>query len=535
MAQRAGLLLLALAIASCTAERRSAPPADNVLRIAQVQEPVSLDPLLLNGTVGNEAAALIFSFLIKVDDRGALIPDVATEVPSRANGGISADERRITYHLRRGVRFSDGVELTAQDVLFTQSAVMNPKNLIQSRLGYDAVQSIRAPDRYTVVVTLKKPYAPFLVLFCAPGNVYPIVPKHILERFADVNRIDFSVHPVGSGPYTVSEWRRGDRVVFAANPHYWNGAPKIARIELRFTPDYSAMANRLAGGDVDAVFNTDASVVPQLRAISSVNLTFTPINGQGALIFNTQAEPTNDVRVRRALAMAIDATSMVAKASNGVFTHDRAGSGMFQWAYNPAALRMPSYDPKGAAQLLDAAGWKLDAAGVRRKQGRPLDVLLVSEKGSQTFAIIGNAVEEYARAVGARVTQKEYVVSQFAADARMGGPVYGGKFNIAQYPFLPGEDPDVTDQLACDRVPPSGFNKPRFCDPEMDAALARGVATFDRVKRQAAYDDVQRIFSRKLPMFLTYRIFQISAWPKWLKHQSGAPTTPFWNAGEWSR
>ena len=534
MAARAGLLLLAFALASCAAERQPAP-SGSTLRIAQVQEPVSLDPLLLNGTVGNEAAAFVFSFLLKVDDRGALVPDVATEVPTLANGGISADERRITYHLHRGVRFSDGVELNAQDVVFTQSAVMNPKNLIQSRLGYDQVQSIRAPDRYTVVVTLKKPYAPFLVLFCAPGNVYPIMPKHVLQRYPDVNRIDFSEHPIGSGPYTVSEWRRGDRVVFAANPHYWKGAPKIARIELRFTPDYSAMANRLAGGDVDAVFNTDASVVPQLRAVASVNVTFTPIDGQGALIFNTQAAPTNDVRVRRALAMAIDAKSMVAKASNGVFRNDRAGSGMFQWAYNPAALQMPPYDPKGAARLLDAAGWKLDSSGVRRNGGRPLDVMLVSEKGSQTFAIIGNAVEEYERAIGVRVTQKEYVVTQFAADARMGGPVYGGKFNIAQYPFLPGEDPDVTDQLACDRVPPNGFNKPRFCDPAMDAALARGVATFDRSKRQAAYDDVQRIMSRKLPMFLTYRIVQISAWPKWLKHQSGAPTTAFWNVAAWSR
>lgn len=533
MAQRAGLLLLALLLAACSADRPGLRH-DATLRIAQVQEPVSLDPLLLNGTVGNEASALVFSYLIKVDDRGALVPDVATEVPSRTNGGISADERHITYHLHRGVRFSDGTELTAQDVLFTQQAVMNPKNLVQSRLGYDQVESIRVPGRYTVSVTLKKPYAPFLVLFCAPGNVYPIVPKHVLERYPDVNRIDFSEHPVGSGPYTVAEWRRGDRVVFTANPHYWKGAPKIPRIELRFTPDYNAMANRLAGGDVDAVFNTDASVVPQLRAIPSVNVTFTPIDGQGALIFNTQAAPTNDARVRRALAMAIDAKSMVAKASNGVFSNARAGSGMFQWAYNPAALQMPRYDPKAAAQLLDAAGWKLDASGVRRNGNRSLDVLLVSEKGSQTFSVIGNAVEEYERAIGVRVTQKEYVVTEFAADARMGGPVYGGKFNIAQYPFLPGEDPDVTDQLACNRVPPAGFNKPRFCESAMDAALARGVSTFDRAKRQAAYDDVQRILSAKLPMFLTYRIVQISAWPKWLKHQSGAPTTAFWNVAQWS-
>jgi peptide/nickel transport system substrate-binding protein len=427
------------------------------------------------------------------------------------------------------------MELTSADVLFTHDAVMNPRNLIQSRLGYDQIDSMRAPDKYTVVAHLKRPYAPFLVLFCAPGNVYPIMPKHILAKYPSVNRLDFNAHPIGSGPYTVVEWRRGDRVILASNKSYWKGEPAIHRIELRFTADNNAMANRLASGDVDAVFNTDSSVVPQLRTIQAVNLALTPLNGQGALIFNTQDPVTADPRVRRALAMGIDAKSMVAKASQGVFSNGNPGRGMFQWAYNPAVLQMPSYDPRGAGKLLDAAGWKLGAGGVRQKNGRPLDVLLINEKGSQAFSIIGNSIQEYERAIGVAVTQKEYVVEQFAAPAQMGGPVYGGKFSVAQYPFLPGDDPDVTDQFACNRIPPAGFNKPRFCDPRMDAALARGVASFDHAKRQAAYNDVQRIVSEKLPMYLMYQIIQVSAWPKWLKHASGAPTTPFWNVAAWSR
>lgn len=520
---------------ACTSVQTGSGSASaGMLRIAQLQEPASLDPLLLNGTVGIESASLIYDYLLMIDDRGQTVPGIATEVPTLANGGISADQRHITYHLRHGIKFSDGVELTADDVVFTASAVNNPKNLIQSRLGYDEIASIKARDRYTVDVALKRPYAPFLVLFCAPGNVYPVMPKHILAKFSDINQIDFNSHPIGSGPYTVVEWRRGDRVILQANKLYWRGAPRIARIELRFTPDYNAMVNRLSSGDVDAVFNADPSIAPQLRDINSVNVTYTRIDGQGALIFNMQDPITGDARVRRALSMAIDVAPMVAKASQGVYSATDAGRGLFKWAYNSAVLKMPAYDPAGARELLDRAGWKAGPDGMRSKGGRPLEISFIQEKGSQTYAIIGNAVQQYERAVGADVALKEFVVEKFAAPPSLGGPVYSGKFNIAQYPFLPGLDPDATDQFACNRVPPAGFNKPRFCSKEMDADLARSVSTFDRTQRQVAFNDIQAIVSRQLPMLLIYQIVQVNAFPKWVKHQTFSPAGPFWNVGAWS-
>ena len=537
MRRSTGVLAIILALCSCTSVQTGSfgTRAGDTLRIAQVQEPAALDPLLLNGTVALEYAALIYSYLLKFDDRGELVPDLAIEVPSLANGGVSKDQRHITYHLRHGVKFSDDVELTAQDVVFTNDAVNNPKNLIQSRLGYDQIAAVQAVDRYTVEVTLKKPYAPILALFCAPGNVYPIIPKHVLAKYPDINKIDFNAHPIGSGPFTVIEWRRGDRVILAANEHYWKGKPQIARIEIRFSPDYNALVNRLDAGDVDAGFNIDPAVVPQLRQNTNLNVAYTPLDGLGSLIFNMQDPVMVDVRVRRALSMAIDVPAMVAKASQGIYSAKDAGRGLFKWAYNSKVLKMPPYDPDAARKLLDAAGWKAGPDGIRAKNGRPLEITFILEKGSQTYAIVGNMVEQAERAVGAGVSQKEFVVEQFAAPVSMGGPVYSGKFNIAEYPFLPGLDPDPTDQFACDRVPPAGFNKPRYCSAAMDAALARGVATFDRAGRQAAYDDVQRILSRELPMLMIYQIVQVNAWPKWLKHESGAVSTPFWNVGAWSR
>lgn len=528
-----GLLSVLVLLANCT--RVGNGPAQPALRIAQHQEPSALNPLLLNGTVGMEIGSLVYSYLLKFDAGSHLVPDVALRVPTLENGDIARDGLHITYRMRHGVRFSDGAPLTAQDVIFTWHAVMNPRNLIQSRLGYDQITAINAPDSYTIVLTLKRRYAPILVQFCAPGNDYPIMPEHSLAHYADVNSIDFNQHPIGSGPYRVLDWRRGDRVILGANPTYFGGRPKIGRLELIFTPDLNAIVNRIATGEVDGMVYADASVAPALQALHESVIDRTPIDGVGALIFNTQAAPTNDPRVREALSNAIDVSSLISKASHGVYSNRDAGRGLFMWAYDRGALRMPAYDVAHAKALLDEAGWRVGSNGMREKNGATLDVLLISEKDSPVYSTIASAVQEAARQINVHVSIKEFVVNQFAAPAQLGGPVYGGKFNIAFYPFLPGLDPDVTDQFACNRIPPAGFNKPRYCNPQMDAAIARGIDTFDTAARKAAYRDAQQIFSRDLPMLLLYQSVNINVFPKWLKGERTAVTTPYWNVATWSR
>lgn len=528
-----GLLSVLVLFTDCA--RVAKDPAHPALRIAQRQEPSALNPLLLNGTVGMELGSLVYSYLLKLDAEGRLIPDLALRVPTIQNGDIARDGLHITYHLRRGVRFSDGAPLTARDVIFTWHAVMNPRNLIQSRLGYDQIAAISAPDPSTVTLTLKRRYAPILVQFCAPGNDYPIMPEHILAHYADLNAIDFNQRPIGSGPYRVVDWRRGDRVVLAANATYFGGKPKIERLELVFTPDLNAIVNRIASGEVDGMVYADPSVAPALETLHDSVIDRTPIDGVGALIFNTRAAPTNDLRVREALSSAIDVSSLIFKASHGVYTDRDAGRGLFMWAYDRGSLRMPAYNIAHAKALLNAAGWRVGSRGVREKNGVALDVLLISEKDSPVYSTIASAVQEAARQIDVRVSIKEFVVTQFAAPAALGGPVYGGKFNIAFYPFLPGLDPDVTDQFACNRIPPAGFNKPRYCNPQMDAAIARGIDTFDTGARKVAYHAAQRLLSRDLPMLLLYQTVNINVFPKWLKGEHTAVTTPYWNVATWSR
>lgn len=526
----AALLVL---LSACTSSHPSSP-AQAVFQIAQQREPQSLNPALENGQSSTEWGFLLFSYLVKYDQTGHLIGDVATQVPSLQNGGISRDGMTVTYHLRKGVRFADGAPLTAQDCVWSINAINNPANNVQSRYGYDRIAKALAPNDSTLVLHLKQPFAPLLTLVLAPQG-FPILPRHLLARYPDFNHIAFDQKPVGSGPYVVDRWMHGDRVVMHANPYYFGGKPKIEHLTIRFVPDSQTALNLQQTHEVQGYFNEqDYSQYPQLLALRGYRTAAQPVAGVGAIIFNTQDPLTSDPRVRHALAEAIDIKSLVAKAYRGAVSASGAGRGLFFWAYDPAAYPDVPYDPAHARALLDAAGWRLGSDGVRSKNGTPLDLQMIIQAATPGDQIIGNAVTQYERAIGARVSLKQFNITQFVAPADEGGPVYGGKFNLALYPFVNGDDPDTTDQFACANVPPRGYNKSRICDPGIDSLLREGQRTFDIAKRKALYRQLQSSLYRLLPIELIYSRNEVDVFTDRLRGESVSLDGVWWNVGHWS-
>ncbi len=521
-----GLLLL------CAACSRPAPPADS-LSIAQQWSPRSLNPALENGTSSTEWSMLVFSYLVKFDDSGTLIPDLATEVPTTKNGGISADGKTIVYHIRKGVRFADGTPLTAADCAWSIEAINNPRNLVQSRFAYDDVARAEARDPATLVLHLKRPFPPVIVVVGAPQG-FPILPKHVLAKDPDFNHAPFNRAPFGSGPYKVERWLPGDRVELTANPYYWRGAPGVAALTVRFVSNPQTAMNMLRTHEVQGYFDEqDYANYPLLKQIPGYRVTSTQQNAVGALIFNTTDAITGDARVRRALAEAVDISSAIRKVYRGALqTHD-AGAGLFLWAFDPKAYPDVPYDPAAARQLLSDAGWQPGADGVRRKNGKPLDVLLILQAATPGDASLANLIVQYERAVGARVTLKEFNITQFVAPANENGPVYGGKFQMALYSFENGDDPDTTDQFACANVPPGGYNKSRFCDAKADALLARGLSTYDRNERKVIYSQLERELFERMPIALLYRRAQVNTFPDRLEGQTTSLSGAFWNVAAW--
>jgi peptide/nickel transport system substrate-binding protein len=531
--KHAVVLVLLMALAACTRSGEVAH-GTGALVIAQQREPMSLNPALENGTSSTEWGLLLFQYLVKFDDRGQLIGDAATAVPTLQNGGVSKDGLTIAYHLRPNLRFADGTALTARDCVWSIEAILNPANNVQTRYGYDRIATAQAPNDTTLVLHLKERFAPLITLVLAPQG-FPILPEHVLARYPNFNHLPFNEQPIGSGPYVVTRWDHGDRVLLHANPYYWQGRPSIAQMDIRFVPDPNTAINLLQTHKIDGLFSDeDPSNYPVLHSLSGIYVANEPIDGVGAIIFNTQDPLTSDPRVRHALAEAIDIGSLVRRAYRGALTSIDAGRGLFIWAYDPHAYPDIPYDPGDAAKLLDAAGWRLGLDGLRHRNGRTLDLLLILQARTPGDQIASNVIAFYEHRIGVRVSLKQFNETQFVAPGSLGGPVYGGKFNMALYSFVNGDDPDTTDQFACSHVPPNGYNKSRVCDPRVDVLLNAGRQTYDIGARKAIYAKLQQLLYAQLPIALLYQERQVSAFTTRLRDQTTSLSGTFWNVGRWT-
>jgi len=445
------------------------------------------------------------AYLFIADDKMNIVPELATEIPTQANGGISRDGLTITYHLRHGVTWHDGAPFSADDVVFTWHAIMNPKNNVITRLGYDKIASMTAVDPYTVRVTLKEPFAPAVASFFGPGEVpYIILPKHILGDLPDINRAPYNIKPVGTGPFIVDSYDSETGVMLSANPHYWRGRPKLRGIDFRIIPNSNTTLVMLRSNELDVAVVSD-SHAHELSQDPGIVIVGEPAPQNAFLSINTQRPPFDDVRVRRAIAMAVDRTFFVHAFQYDVGSVANGDEPPFYWAYNPA-VRMPAYDPARARQLLEEAGWHLDpSTGDRVKNGKRLSLVFtyISERDpdSRFSAIFQNTLRD----IGVAVDIKTYPYNVFYNPKSEGGILDGGKFDVASSGWVLGADPDEATLWMCDQYPPQGFNWSFFCDPRIDALERIALTTYDQQKRKQAYWKIQELLAQDVPaIFLSW-------------------------------
>ena len=217
-----------------------------VLRIGVRYPPDNLNTLLGQQQIDAEMSAFWAGYLFDFDDRNELVPDLASVVPTLGNGGISKDGKTITYHLRHGVTWQDGKPFTADDVVFTYRAVMDPNNPVPSRVGYELIDSVSKTDDYTVVVHLRRPYAPFVVTFLAMPATYPycVLPEHVFGGSTNIAHSSYNTLPIGTGPFRVSRYEQGSEVDLAARPLLaWAAGSQRRTVANRRQRQYAAHAH----------------------------------------------------------------------------------------------------------------------------------------------------------------------------------------------------------------------------------------------------------------------------------------------------
>ncbi len=530
--RRLAAVLVAAAFAACNPAGSGAPKADR-LTVAQPQEPDSLNPLFLTGAATATIVPMLYSYLLTLDEHDRLQPDVASEVPTRANGGVSGDGKTIVYHLRRGVKWQDGFPLTAADVVFTFGAIVNPRNNVVSRSGYDRVAGVEAIDPLTVRVRMRAPYAPILSTFLAPNQNYGILPAHLLADKPDLNQAAYNRDPIGSGPYRVAEWVRGDHLRLVRNASYYAGPPAIGEIELKFVPDSNTILNQLKTGELDVALVADPNHLAEYGTIAGERVVRAPLAGIGDLFFNLRDPDLADVRVRRALLESLDLPRIVRDATKGAQVYAGAGRGLFSWGYDPS-IRLPAYDPPDAAASLDATGWRRGPGGSRDKGGRPLALQFAFVSGNATASSLGLLMQQQLRAAGVELALRSYNPTQFRAPAGQGGPLYGGKFQLAFLEIYTPADPDTSWYFGCSEVAPNGFNTSRYCDPATDRAAEAGTMTYDPALRRHYASLVQRRVAAALPSIPLWQQNAVYVVPVSLRNFRPAAESPVWNVGRWT-
>jgi peptide/nickel transport system substrate-binding protein len=530
--------LAVLAAFLCACSRVGAPDTagrhpwttPHVLRMVELAQPDNLNPYLSQMDVSYDVTSLVYSYLIVADGRGRLIGDLATTVPTLGNGGISPDGLTYVYHLRRGVRWQDGAPFTARDVIASWRAVVAPAHLTLYRQGYDRIASIDAPDPYTVRVHLRERYPPFVTQFFAPlqEGGKPVLPAHVLAR-TDFNRGLLSQQMIGTGPFRLVRFDRGDEMVFVRNGAYFRGRPKLSKIVLRFVPDAQTMLTLARTHATDLIVTPVADLMEQYRALDGFKTRLVPWNQQGLIVVNGGHPGLGDPVVREAISRAVDRPRDLADVTHGVDVepHDAVAA----TAVGYVRRVPPPYDPALAVRLLQRDGWKRGRDGVREKNGVRLEYTVATIAGYSTFVELAVVMQQQLAAVGIRLHVKTYANNQIFD---FSGPLDTYAYDLAIYGSALSWDPDSHVYFACNQWFPKGQNFYRYCDRAYDALEAAGLRTDDPRARAAIYRQADAILwttDAYIPLFDRRRILVYNSD---LRNYDPNPTsTPWWNAWQW--
>jgi peptide/nickel transport system substrate-binding protein len=510
------------------------PPTPGVLRIGSYEDLDSLNPLLSDELFVEGVCQFIYSGLIDFDDHGLPIPDVALEVPTRRNGLIAPDGKTITYHVRRGVTFSDGVPLTSADVRYTFDQIMNPRNNLPYRTQYDDVASLQTPDPYTVVVHLKEPSAPFVSTFMHNGVVGSILPKHLLASVADFNHAAFNIHPIGSGPFVVKSWQPGALLDLTANPRYWRGPPRLREIQYEIVPNQNTLLTLVRSGGIDLYFLAPETQAAALAAAAGFRVTAVPNMNYEHIAFYCKRPPFDDVRVRQAMAYAIDWRRLQHNAYRGIDQPGMTDTSPLSWAYDPTVHDYP-HDLARARALLDEAGWRMASNGVREKNGQPFSVTIASVTGVTTRLDVEQLVQADLRDVGVDVQVRNYPANLLFSTQAAGGVLANGRFDMALYGWsytIP--DPDDTATIGPDALPPIGANYSRYVDRELGNWQRAARESYDPSVRKSNYIKIQRRIHDAVPFYTIVWRANVNAVSDHMLNFKPAPAiSDFWNSYEW--
>ncbi len=461
---------ITLVMVSCLLACSSKPDPNTLVMLIE-SSPTNLDPRVGVDAQSERIDNLIFDDLLSRGDNLDVAPGLAErwEIP---------DPLTYIFHLHHGVKFHDGSSLTSRDVKWTLDSLIAGKIRSAKAAAYRFVDRIDVPDDFTVVFHMKEPDA--ALLWNLSDGAMGIVPFGSGE--------EISRTPIGSGPFRFVSAEIDKEVVVARNDDYWGERPKLSRVRFAIVPDATTQALELRKGSGDVIINGSfpPDTVLTLRREPSLAVESAPGTRLAYLGFNVRDPILKDVRVRQAIAYALDRRPMIDYLWRGEAQPARSVLPPQSWAYND---NVPTYDhdPIKARQLLDAAGYP-EVDGVR------FHITMKTSTDENTRLMVA-VMQQQLREVGIALDIRSFEFGTFFSD------VTHGAFQLYGLRWIGGnEDPDIFSLcFSSSRFPPNGANRGYYSNPKVDALIDEARREVDQAKRKSAYAELQSMLAEELP------------------------------------
>lgn len=474
------------------------PPATPTGRIVVgiSQEPTVFNPLMPHIEVDDGVAFSVFDALFRISPDGVIVPNLATEVPSPANGGISEDGLTWRVNLRDDVRWHDGTPFTAEDVKYTLELIVDPNFRAWRTSGHSLVRDVTVVSPTEITWRMERAFAPYMSFLTETF----ILPRHILSAEANVNEAAFNQAPVGTGAFRWGQRQAGDHVELVANPDYHGEGPYVERLVFKYIPDQTVLYTQFRSGDIDLV--GQAYITPdnyeEARSLPGRVVTLVPRSSVETIYLNQALPVFQDKAVREALYLAIDKQSIIDILYYGAPLETETFMPQTSWYYN-GELPRHEFDLARAGTILDEAGWARGADGIRAKDG----VRLAFKNSTTTGAHLREQTQQFLQQTFAELGVEMTIENLPAA------VIWGDFWTLSQFEsaivgitYLIGADPDVTNRFHSTAITAQGgrgSNNAQYSNPEVDALLEEGARTFDPDARRAIYMRVQEIVREDLP------------------------------------
>jgi peptide/nickel transport system substrate-binding protein len=554
------VLLIAVSLLGCQpAAPATTAPTQKDITIVIPEDPPSFNPIITDTGYDALVMELVMLGLSDIDPDGNVFPELAAELPTIENGGVVVDDNAgtmsVTWKMRQNVQWADGKPVTADDVIFTYDAIINPETGGWIA-GIDYIDSITKVDDYSFTINYNAIYPGYLTQF--GGEQVVIWPAHYCDASQGFAAWDCARKPLSNGPFVLTEWINGDHMTFVRNENYFEkGKPGIDTITVRIIPDQTVRKTMLINGDADLDMWTTEQVISDLKGETNVEVNPSPSNRfVMRIFFNLAAKGTtdpvatphpilSDLRVRQAIRAAIDVDTISREFFLGYAKP--AWTEFFRPPYVCDNIQRPKFDPTAAAALLDEAGWKdTDGDGVRECHGcKTAEEGYVMEMEFITYSEYGEPLElsqqfiaEQLGKIGIKLNLTIVEGSVLWAASTDGGIEQSGNFDMDIWDDgYSGVDP--TDFLwsyysAAAAVPDAGYNYGRWSNEDFENLLSN-VYTLDEEQRKKNFCEMGTILEAELPELMLFTAINADAHSTRLQNvQSTTNDLVTWNSADWT-